>query len=340
MAKPFIAYNPTPEDYWRGIILYGRNVASYKFALARALLDLRPEAGQLIKLEDLSVPYSSHLCSHLKSVDKQITASRSKFLDACRKANRGELSQDDLVAETVKRGFNNVIDAFHVVGGDAIAQPFFIDERAQHNGIRIADGFSKLLSAEQINNLPHETEARWSLVETAWELGLSTAALGVRHDIESTELYVIRPDGRRKSVSGTGKALNGYQKGHCFYCFKSLLLSSDAPPDVDHFFPHVLHREWPDGRVDGIWNLVLSCKDCNRGQGGKWARVPSLKLLERLNTRNEWLIASHHPLRETLIMQTGKVIDQRHAFLNSHHKMAKAALIHEWEPDEVQDPLF
>ena len=29
----------TTEDYWRAIILFGRNVASYKFALARSLRD-------------------------------------------------------------------------------------------------------------------------------------------------------------------------------------------------------------------------------------------------------------------------------------------------------------
>jgi len=44
----------TLDDYWRGIILFGRNVASYKFALGKALLELRPAAGYLLKLEDLA----------------------------------------------------------------------------------------------------------------------------------------------------------------------------------------------------------------------------------------------------------------------------------------------
>ena len=37
MDRTFIDYQPTPEDCWRGIILFGRNVASYKFALLLAL---------------------------------------------------------------------------------------------------------------------------------------------------------------------------------------------------------------------------------------------------------------------------------------------------------------
>jgi len=52
MANEFLSREPTLDDYWRGIILYGRNVASYKFALAKALLDLSPQAGELLKLSD------------------------------------------------------------------------------------------------------------------------------------------------------------------------------------------------------------------------------------------------------------------------------------------------
>ena len=31
---PFVQPDLHVEDYWRGIVLFGRNVASYKFALA------------------------------------------------------------------------------------------------------------------------------------------------------------------------------------------------------------------------------------------------------------------------------------------------------------------
>ncbi len=33
----FSASTPTPENYFRSIVLFGRNVASYKFALAKTL---------------------------------------------------------------------------------------------------------------------------------------------------------------------------------------------------------------------------------------------------------------------------------------------------------------
>ena len=34
--------HPSLESYWRSVILFGRNVASYKFALAKSLLEIAP----------------------------------------------------------------------------------------------------------------------------------------------------------------------------------------------------------------------------------------------------------------------------------------------------------
>ncbi len=71
----------TLQDQWRAIILSGRNVASYKFALAKDLLDLRPTAGSLVKLEDLALPFARQVCEHLRLEDEQATSASSTFLD-------------------------------------------------------------------------------------------------------------------------------------------------------------------------------------------------------------------------------------------------------------------
>ncbi len=74
----FYEITPSLDNYWRGIILFGRNVASYKFALAKSLFDLSQNQNDLIKLEELAVPFSHHICEHLAQVDKQGTSSSSK----------------------------------------------------------------------------------------------------------------------------------------------------------------------------------------------------------------------------------------------------------------------
>jgi hypothetical protein len=98
------------------------------------------------------------------------------------------------------------------------------------------DEFSALLSTTQANNLPDEAEARWRLVETAWSLELSRSLLSVSYDIATETLFTVDSHMRRKAVTGSRTALNGYQKGKCFYCFADLQLNGTEVPDVDHFF--------------------------------------------------------------------------------------------------------
>lgn len=140
--------DPTLETSWRSIILLGRNVASYKFALAKTLLQLETK-NSLVLLEDIAIPFAENIAEHLSIERKQITSSSSKFLDICKKYNGGEVDQDTLRTETVKLGFVNVIDAFHNVADDDVPFRFFDDSRKDHKGITITDNFYRLLESEQ-----------------------------------------------------------------------------------------------------------------------------------------------------------------------------------------------
>ena len=41
------------ESIWRSVILFGRNVASYKFALGKSLLELADKETNFVYMEDL-----------------------------------------------------------------------------------------------------------------------------------------------------------------------------------------------------------------------------------------------------------------------------------------------
>lgn len=66
----FTEVQPTLENYWRAVILFGRNVASYKFALGQSLLELAGRGNEIITLENLAEPFSRHICNHLQIADK------------------------------------------------------------------------------------------------------------------------------------------------------------------------------------------------------------------------------------------------------------------------------
>lgn len=347
----FVDVEPTLENYWRVIILFGKNTASYKFALAKSLIDVSLERkSDLIALDDLALPYALHLTEHLKHSPKQSTAKTSQFIQACQDYNEGKIDEDRLVQITKKEGFKYVLDAFHVVNTKAIQERFYdvvneeflIDEHKFNKGIRLTDNLFKLFyvydnSAKDLNQ---ETESCWNLVEKAWELNINKNLITVEFDQETKQLFAHDTKHRRTNITTSRGALNGYQKSRCFYCFKEISISSadELLADVDHFFPHLLKPEVANAgccrpvNVDGVWNLVLSCSECNRGESGKFAQVPSIELLNRLHTRNEYLIGSHHPLRETLIMQTGSNERDRKYFLDKSYRFSKEHLIHSWQP--------
>ena len=328
----FIPPTPSVEDCWRGVILYGRNSATYKFALASSLLQLSPKAGELVKLEDIALPYSRLVAHHLKDSPKQGTNPRSRFLDACSTFNANH-DQQKLLDAALAYGFQNVIDAFHIVGTTPVLHKFFIDERKTTKGIRITDEFSLLAEGYQCPNIAQEVESRWRLVETAWNIGIAANHLVVEHDHQIGEIFTCDSSKRRKSVTSSRGALNGYQKGRCFYCDNEIqVIGREMNSDVDHFFPHKLKQTHLHTNFDGVWNLVLSCQNCNRGPKGKFDRIPSPHLLERLHLRNEYLIGSHHPLRETLMNQTGYRPEERIAFLSKVYQEVQLNPSLGWEP--------
>jgi len=332
---------PSLESFWRVVILFGRNSASYKFSMAKSLIEIIPSGKSFITLEELAVPFSKNLISHLMINDKQATSKSSNMLSTCRQYIAGEISHEQLIQKTVKYGFVNVLDAFHVVNQDDIPVKFFEnDKKAKQKGIVITDDLFKLKETNQFPNLNFEVEARWRLVETAWSIGVAPSLLQVKFE-EETNLFYLKDNQRRIDVTSGRDALNGYQKGKCFYCFDDITIDpfSEDLADVDHYFPHILQSEL-NVNLNGVWNLVLACKSCNRGVNGKFARVPKAKFLDRLHKRNSFMIDSHHPLRETLINQSGKTEADRARFLSEIDKQAINKLIHRWQPVYEFEAVF
>ena len=182
--------NLDDKDLFRSVVLYGRNVASYKFALAESLLELGKAGKNIITLDELAVPFSTALLRHLEDSDKQGISKSSTFLNTLRKFRDNETTRDKMLDTTAKLGFVNVIDAFHRVGKQDISTRFFLDERGSGNKIVLTDELLKLSQTNAAISLSKENDARWRLVETAWEYGVSNAFVTVGYD-KQQELSLI-----------------------------------------------------------------------------------------------------------------------------------------------------
>ncbi len=146
------------------MVLLGRNVQSYKFALARSLLDLAVQGKTRATLEELAVPFTQHLLDHIRRADKQGTSRSSRFLDACRAFEREEIDQSQLITETVRAGFNNVLDAYHTVGTAPIPVRFFdVSGKGIQRTLTLTDQLLELSETDQLANLIDEVEGRWRL---------------------------------------------------------------------------------------------------------------------------------------------------------------------------------
>ncbi len=67
----------------------------------------------------------------------------------------------------------------------------------------------------QFHNLQQETEARWNLVESAWENNISRNLMLIEYEDKNKMLIGVNSI-RRTTVTSARSALNGYQKDVVF----------------------------------------------------------------------------------------------------------------------------
>ena len=340
MSVDFLNTDHSIETKWRSLILFGNNTATYKFAFAKSLLELVDNETTKISLEDLAKPFALNLAEHLKSSPKQINSNSSSYLNQIEQFNKGEIDIATIIRATQKDGFKYVIDAFQNLHGDQINSPFYHkDYTGRRKELIVTDELLKLKDSAQLSNLPLEVEARWKLVETAWNLNINPNLLEVIHDDENQRFFIRESQLlKRIDITSSRDSLNGYQKGKCFYSFKDIHLTGENVCHIDHFFPHSHKSLFHNAgiNINGVWNLVLADAEIN---GDKSNKIPKRRFLERLHKRNEFYIQSKHPLAETIINQTGRTTNQRIAFLERCYNLVDASQ-NKWQPSIELLPLF
>lgn len=339
------------ETSLRSIYLLGANTATYKFALVQSLLDLKGTDKTFISLDDLTPIYADHLLRHIKTGNKQINrVGGSPTIHAIHDYSKGNLSESTMLNIVRIEGFKIVIDALHNLPQKQKAIPLY-QKAVQDNkqGLILTDEMFEIFSSADYGNFKNEVESRWTLVETVWgEQGV----FRINFDRDTQEMYYLKPMSNeeylsnyvRKPLTHLRNPFNGYQKGKCFYCNRHIDIepNKENTCQVDHFLPHHLMRKTEyQLDLDEIWNLVLACKECN-GFSEKGGRMPAKNILPKLADRNEYLIESHLPIKETIISICGKTKKARYDFLNKRYEFCRAikGAHSEWSPKFIYAPDF
>lgn len=297
------------KDYWRTLILYGGQVATYKIALGKVVLDIASQGIDRVTKEELArrflVEYQQRLVNGMPQLN---TPNRETIMERAVKTLYVKPEAYEEVVSFVKdNAFNDVIPRFHTFNKENVGMDFY---HFKENKLILTDNTFKLLENGEAKSLYKELDARWSLLEAAFEIKRESANLS--NDALEIQLKYLKDGYPRKDITNTIPVLNGYQNGVCFYCGESLV---GHKIHVDHVLPRAVLNH------DEIWNLVLAHEICNEQKSDL---LPPKYYIEKLIERNEYLIKSRHPITTELIRHLGNTRDKRRNYVFKAYEDCKA----------------
>jgi hypothetical protein len=317
-------------DFWKAIILYGLNAATYKIALGKTLLELATAGKETVDWSTLSKAYLDNYILRIgnHALPQQGNPGRRTVMERIvTQLKLGSITYDQAIAMVARGAFNDVIPRFHTIGNDKLmgAEKFY---RFDH-GKKLYLHESIFEVHESANaELQQELEARWSLLEGAFQMGHENWDLA--NDIR--EIYISKGS-ERTSITSNIPFLSGYQGNTCFYCGEAIKVNDIH---VDHVLPRqvLMHDE--------IWNLVLSHSLCNLH---KEDALVGKHYIEKLIDRNENIMGSNHPWKQKIAASLGNSKPNRAKNTYYHYENVKLVLGNRyWENsptyNRATDPFY
>lgn len=311
------------EDYWRAIILYGLNQATYKIALGKSLIALCEKDKTVFDWSELSSEFLRQYRHRLNSANpmpqQAISSRRTVMEKVVSELQLGLLNETDAVEKVGIDAFNDVIHRFHTVLGLNDTQGKFYSVNFGRS-VTLTDDLYRIVESSK-SSLLDELNSRWSLLEGAFSIKAGNYQLAN----EIRETYLLRGT-ERKSLTKNVPFLQGYQGNVCFYCGEEM---RESDIHVDHVLPRqVVHH-------DELWNLVLAHSLCNERKSD--ALVPR-HYMAKLSSRNENIIGSNHPWKKKLIHQLGETRQKRSSEMMKHFDRVKTVLGPTWWESQNYNP--
>lgn len=317
-------------DYWKGIVLYGLNQATYKIALGKTILELASSGKETIEWHQLSKLYLNIYIERLKinyNPQQSNPSRKTKIERIIDSLNNGKIDYEEAVNLVAKEAFNDVVPRFQTIGTnkDIVGEKFYHFDFGKKLYLHDATfHINETLKQE----LTEELDARWSLLEGAFSLAHGDFKLS--NDVR--EVY-LENSYTRTNITGNIPFLQGYQGNTCFYCGEKI---GDKEIHVDHVLPRQFIQH------DEIWNLVLSHSLCNMNKNDA---LIGKHYFDKLVARNENIMGSNHPWKKKIADALGDTPVKRKKTMLYHYENAKIVLKNNyWENspkyNRETDPFF
>ena len=317
-------------DYWKGIVLYGLNQATYKIALGKTIIELTSLGKESIEWNQLSKTYLDNYIARLKKnpfPQQNNPARKTKMERIIDSLENGSIDYSTAISLVTTEAFNDVIPRFQTIGTDKE----IVGERFYHfdfgKKLYLHDSTFKIVEDSK-TELIEELDARWSLLEGAFSM-----IHGDWHLSNSVREIYLENGYSRTNITGNIPFLQGYQGNICFYCGEPI---ENNDIHVDHVLPRQFIQH------DEIWNLVLSHSICNLHKNDS---LIGKHYFEKLIARNENVMGSNHPWKKKISDALGSSNTKRAVSMWKHYENAKVVLKNNfWENspnyNRETDPFF
>ncbi|MBN8446650.1 MAG: HNH endonuclease [Gammaproteobacteria bacterium] len=315
----------TNEDFFKGIVLFGLNAATYKMGLAQTLISASRAKSNLLNWGDLSETYFDIYLNRLRQnpMPQQGNPNRLTKMERIVKEHElGVLSRTEAIKKVAEIGFEDVVPRFQTIGTDKNIVSDYFYEIDFGNKLVLKDTLLSL-DTVQLDQLEAEVLARWGLLEGAFSINQTDFKLA--NDIR--EIY-LKDGYSRKALTSNIPFLAGYQGNTCFYCGEPML--NDI--HVDHVLPRQVLNH------DDIWNLVLAHGDCNLLKSD---RLVGAHFIQKLIARNENIMGSNHPWKAQIANALGTTANRRADTLKVHYDNLKTVLgNYYWGGSDTYNPAI
>ncbi|MCY4491298.1 MAG: HNH endonuclease [Thaumarchaeota archaeon] len=285
------------------VVRHGKNNNTYKFALAKFLLDYSKEHDKVkvnVKYKDIAKKFFDYYwlqeCRYRlrqgpkNQVPLVIKIIREEFDEENYpyRLNKIKLKHSSKIKRCILNITNNCFDdviprleddAEHCFGKPRKAQSkkriFYdyhaIEYRDSANNKRVDSKGGVRLNPYLINMLKENNDTLFIVVVFEWIKFLEKRNVGIPNLVEKIANNELMPRDQRKFI----EYLEGLTD-RCFYCNNKL--KSGKNTHVDHFLPYDYV-----GTTE-LWNLVLACQKCNCKKSNS---LPPESFVKKLEIRNE-----------------------------------------------------
>ena len=320
-VRAIVDTNYTIKEAFVSILTKGKKSNTYKFALARALIEYCQEHP---KGDNLDIPYSYFARKFFEYYWHQVCRYRIKQ-DFKPNSEPRAMQVIRSIYNDSKDGFKNISEKDKQKGENMILKTVFghakvktsiVIPRFQNipkgRGSTSKEIFYEYDDDSKILRLKPEA---FDFFKSNHKI-LSMAVLSewakflekINKSLPNLVAKIGQDEFRRKSL-GKYRKIYLNHTCHCFYCGDRL---ESGYIEVDHFLP------WSYIFEDQAWNLVLACKKCN---GKKSASLPQEEFRTELLIRNRKLQDNIRELEHSLMMINTRLGWERE--IENHYTICK-----------------